>query len=78
MESLARTALERITRPPVVLTSTEPPDEVRVVLAPVVICPDPRRTILLTAWIAPVGVGSTVVPPEMVMLPAELSCPVPE
>ena len=76
IESLARTFFPRVTSPPVVLTSTDPPDEVRVAPVAVVICPEPRSTTLLTAWIAPVG--STVVPPEIVMLPAEESWPAPE
>jgi hypothetical protein len=57
---------------------TDPEVDVTVALDPevVVIFPDPEMVMLPTAWIAPVG--STVVPPEMVMLPAEESCPAPE
>ena len=41
----------------------------------VVIFPEPRSTTLLTACIGPVG--STVVPPWIVMFPAEESLPAP-
>jgi hypothetical protein len=76
IESLARTFLPIVTSPPVVVISTDPPVEVSVAPVAVVIWPEPLSTRLLTDWIDPVG--STVVPPEMVMLPEEESCPAPE
>jgi hypothetical protein len=66
---LATTGLANVTKPPVVVTSTDPPDDVIAALVAVVIWPEPRRTTLLVAWIAPVG--STLVPPVIRTVPAE-------
>ena len=69
IESLASTFLPTVTRPPVVVISTDPPDDVIAALVAVVIWPLPRITTLLVAWIAPVG--STLVPPVIRTVPAE-------
>ena len=63
IEVLASTLLPRVTRPPVVVISTEPAEDVIVALVAVVIWPEPRSTTFPGAEIAPVG--STVDPPEI-------------
>ena len=76
IESLASTFLPTVTSPPVVAISTDPPVEVSVAPVAVVIWPEPLSTKLLTDCSAPVG--STVVPPVMLMFPLEESDPAPE
>jgi hypothetical protein len=75
-EPFAETFLSNVTRPPVVSMSTYPPVELMVALLAVVISPDPRRTTLLVACIAPVR--AMVVPPEILSAPAAVSAPAPE